>query len=187
MSVQKSWPELLTMHRACAIVVEALDALEAAAVPGATTRDLDRIAREVIEGHGARPAFLGYRNYPATLCASVNEQVVHGIPGKRKLLEGDIVGLDLGCIVDGFYGDAARTVGVGQIGPEAERLLRVTRSSFSASALTLPTRTVRAASPKKPSTMQPRSRPTMSPSSSLRLPGIPCTTCSFTEAHRVAG
>jgi methionyl aminopeptidase len=104
----KSWSELQTMARANRIVVEALDALETAAVPGVTTKEMDRIAREHIEREGARPAFLGYRGYPATLCISVNEEVVHGIPGPRKLREGDIVGLDLGCVVDGFFGDAAR-------------------------------------------------------------------------------
>ena len=81
--------------------------------PGVTTKELDRIARERIEKAGAKPAFLGYRGYPATLCISVNEEVVHGIPGDRKLKDGDIVGLDLGCVVDGFYGDAARTVARG--------------------------------------------------------------------------
>jgi methionyl aminopeptidase len=120
------------MARACRIVVDALDALEAAAVPGVTTREMDRIAREHIERAGARPAFLGYRGYPATLCISVNEEVVHGIPGPRKLREGDIVGLDLGCVVDGFFGDAARTVAVGRISEEAERLMKVTRESLFA-------------------------------------------------------
>ena len=115
MSVQKSWAELQKMHRACRIVVETLRAARAAAAPGVTTKELDRIAREHIEKAGAKPAFLGYRGYPATLCVSVNEEVVHGIPGSRKLKDGDIVGLDLGCIVDGFYGDAARTVAVGQV------------------------------------------------------------------------
>ena len=132
MSVQKSWPELLKMHRACTIVIETLDALARAAQPGVATRELDRIARETIERHGARPAFLGYRGYPATLCISVNDEVVHGIPGPRKLREGDIVGLDLGCAVDGFYGDAARTVGVGRIGAEAERLMRATEEALHA-------------------------------------------------------
>jgi len=131
-SVQKSWPELQTMARACRIVVDALDALEAAAVPGTTTKEMDRIAREHIEKAGARPAFLGYRGYPATLCISVNEEVVHGIPGPRKLREGDIVGLDLGCIVDGFFGDAARTVAVGRISDEAARLTKVTREALFA-------------------------------------------------------
>jgi methionyl aminopeptidase len=131
-SVQKSWSELQTMARACRIVVESLDVLEAAAVPGVTTKDMDRIAREQIERAGARPAFLGYRGYPATLCISVNEEVVHGIPGPRKLREGDVVGLDLGCIVDGFFGDAARTVAVGKVGESAQRLMKVTRESLLA-------------------------------------------------------
>jgi methionyl aminopeptidase len=131
-SIQKSWSELRTMARACRIVVDTLDLLEAAARPGVTTRELDRIAQDAIEKAGARPAFLGYRNFPATLCISVNEEIVHGIPGPRKLREGDIVGLDLGCVVDGFYGDAARTVAVGQAGPEAERLMKVTRESLYA-------------------------------------------------------
>ena len=132
MSVQKSWSELQTMARANRIVVETLDALEAAAVPGVTTKEMDRIAREHIERAGARPAFLGYRGYPATLCISVNEEVVHGIPGPRKLREGDVVGLDLGCVVDGFFGDAARTVAVGRPSEEAARLMKVTREALSA-------------------------------------------------------
>jgi methionyl aminopeptidase len=131
-SVQKAWGELQTMARACRIVVDTLDALEAAAVPGVTTRELDRIAQESIERAGARPAFLGYRGFPASLCISVNEEVVHGIPGPRKLREGDIVGLDLGCVVDGFFGDAARTVAVGRISPDAERLMTTTREALLA-------------------------------------------------------
>ena len=128
----KSWGEMQTMARACRIVLDALDVLEKAAVPGVTTREMDRIAREQIEKAGARPAFLGYREYPATLCISVNEEVVHGIPGPRRLKEGDIVGLDLGCIVDGYYGDAARTVAVGQVSPEAQRLMQATRDALYA-------------------------------------------------------
>lgn len=128
--VQKSWRELETMHRACSIVVETLERLAEHAMPGVTTKELDRIAREHIQTRGARPAFLGYRvggrSYPASLCVAVNEEVVHGIPGKRRLKEADIVGLDLGAIVDGYYGDAARTVAVGRIDPEAVRLMRVT-------------------------------------------------------------
>jgi methionyl aminopeptidase len=131
-SVQKSWGELQTMARACRIVVETLDVLEAAAVPGVTTKEMDRIARECIEKAGARPAFLGYRGFPATLCISVNEEVVHGIPGPRKLNDGDVVGLDLGCIVDGFFGDAARTVGVGNASEDARRLMRTTREALFA-------------------------------------------------------
>ena len=132
MSVQKSWPELQKMHRACTIVVDTLRVLEQAAQPGMTTREMDRIARDCIEKAGARPAFLGYRGYPATLCISVNEEVVHGIPGPRKLKEGDIVGLDLGCIVDGFYGDAARTVPVGKVSEGSEKLVKVTEEALFA-------------------------------------------------------
>jgi len=131
-SVQKSWSELQKMARAARIVIDTLDALEAAAVPGTTTGDLDRIARESIEKAGARPAFLGYRGFPATLCASVNEEVVHGIPGSRKLREGDIVGLDLGCILDGFFGDSARTVAVGTVDKDAQDLMKATREALLA-------------------------------------------------------
>lgn len=134
MSVQKSFAELEKMHRACSIVVDTLAALAEAIKPGIRTRDLDRIARERIEKAGARPAFLGYQVrglvYPATLCVAVNDEVVHGIPGERRLEEGDIIGLDLGCIVDGFYGDSARTCGVGRVSPEAEKLMRVTEESL---------------------------------------------------------
>jgi methionyl aminopeptidase len=132
MSVQKSWSELEKMHRANVIVVETLELLAEAARPGTATKELDRIAFENIRRHGAKSAFLGYRGYPATLCISVNEEVVHGIPGTRRLQEGDLVGLDLGCIVDGFYGDAARTVAVGKASPEAARLMRVTEEALHA-------------------------------------------------------
>jgi methionyl aminopeptidase len=131
-SVQKSWAELQKMHRACTIVVDTLRVLERAAQPGVTTKEMDRIARDCIEKAGAKPAFLGYRGYPATLCISVNEEVVHGIPGPRKLEEGDIVGLDLGCIVDGFYGDAARTVAVGKVSAESAKLVQVTEEALHA-------------------------------------------------------
>ena len=130
MSVQKSWDELQKMHRACRIVVETLEALEQAARPGVRTKELDKIARQRIEAAGARPAFLGYRGYPATLCVAINDEVVHGIPGERRLREGDILGMDLGCAVDGFFGDAARTVAVGRITSEAARLMRVTREAL---------------------------------------------------------
>ncbi len=128
----KSWAELQTMHRACALVVETLDLLEKAAVPGVRTKELDKIAYDTIVSAGARPAFLGYRDYPASLCISVNEEVVHGIPGNRRLVEGDIVGLDLGAVVDGYFGDAARTVAVGQPSDGARRLMHVTRESLMA-------------------------------------------------------
>ncbi len=132
MSVQKSWSELQTMARAARLVIDTLDVLEEAAVPGTTTLELDRIAREAIEKAGARPAFLGYRGFPATLCASVNEEVVHGIPGSRKLRDGDIIGLDLGCILDGFFGDSARTVAVGRVSDDARDLIETTRGALLA-------------------------------------------------------
>lgn len=128
----KSWSELQIMARANRIVVDALDRLEEAAAPGITTREMDKIAREAIEKAGARPAFLGYRDYPATLCISVNEEVVHGIPGSRRLERGDVVGLDLGCVVEGFYGDAARTIAIGEPSPEALRLMKATREALDA-------------------------------------------------------
>jgi methionyl aminopeptidase len=131
-SVQKSWSELQRMARACRIVVDTLDVLEQAAVPGVTTKELDQIAQDCIERAGARPAFLGYRGFPATLCISVNEEVVHGIPGPRSLREGEIVGLDLGCVVEGFFGDAARTVAVGRTSAAAERLMTTTRDALLA-------------------------------------------------------
>ena len=132
MSVQKSWSELQKMARACRITVDTLSLLEAAAQPGVTTKELDTLAHDAIVKAGAKPAFLGYRGYPATLCISVNEEIVHGIPGPKKLKDGDIVGLDLGCVVDGFYGDAARTVAVGRASAEAERLMKATRESLFA-------------------------------------------------------
>jgi methionyl aminopeptidase len=129
-SVQKSWAELEKMHRACSIVVDTLAALAEHAQPGVTTDEMDRVARERIHKAGAKPAFLGYRGYPKTLCISVNDEVIHGIPGKRRLQAGDIVGLDLGCVVDGFYGDSARTVAVGEVSAEARRLMRVTEEAL---------------------------------------------------------
>ncbi len=98
--------------------------------PGVTTLELDRIAEEFIRSHGAVPGFLGYGGFPNTLCVSVNENVVHGIPSKYALREGDIVSVDCGTILKGFYGDSAYTFGVGEIAPEVEQLLRVTKESL---------------------------------------------------------
>ena len=98
--------------------------------PGVTTLELDRIAEEFIRSHGAVPGFLGYGGFPNTLCVSVNENVVHGIPSNYALKEGDIVSVDCGTILKGFYGDSAYTFGVGEIAPEVELLLRVTKESL---------------------------------------------------------
>jgi methionyl aminopeptidase len=119
------------MDRACAIVHAAIDAASKAIQPGVTTDELDRIAEKVIRDAGARPAFVGYRGYPKTLCVSVNDEVVHGIPGKRKLAAGDIVGIDCGAVVEGYFGDAARSFPVGKVRTEAARLLSDTKEALS--------------------------------------------------------
>ena len=131
MIILKTPDEIAVMAKASRVVAEALRVLKDAVKPGVTTDELDRLAESEIRARGATPAFKGYRNYPKTLCASVNEQVVHGIPSKRVLKEGDIIGLDLGAIVGGFYGDSAMTVGVGRIDEKAAALVRVTDESLS--------------------------------------------------------
>jgi methionyl aminopeptidase len=123
--------ELLKLEEASRIVLETLALVEKAVAPGVTTDELDRIAEAEIRRQGARPAFVGYRGYPKTLCTSINDEVVHGIPGKRVLQEGDIIGIDCGAVVDGYFGDAARTVGVGRIDPESAKLLEVTRRALA--------------------------------------------------------
>lgn len=120
------------MAKASRLVAETLEMLKHEVRPGITTEDLDRMAEAYIRAHGGVPAFKGYRSYPKTLCTSVNDQVVHGIPSKRVLKEGDIVGLDLGAIVDGFYGDAAVTVPVGEIDSKVAELLRITEEALYA-------------------------------------------------------
>ncbi|HEX6531174.1 MAG TPA: type I methionyl aminopeptidase [Nitrospira sp.] len=131
MIILKTPEEIAVMAKASRVVAEALAVLKDAVKPGVTTDDLDRLAESEIRARGAIPAFKGYRNYPKTLCASVNEQVVHGIPSKRVLKEGDIIGLDLGAIVGGFYGDSAVTVGVGPIDEKVAALVRITEESLS--------------------------------------------------------
>ncbi len=122
--------EVDLIRKSARIVAECLDHLETLVRPGVTTLELDRAAEEFVRSKGALPAFKGYRGYPRTLCVSVNEVVVHGIPDDRKLEEGDVVGCDMGAIVDGWYGDSARTFAVGKIAPEAEQLLAVTREAM---------------------------------------------------------
>jgi methionyl aminopeptidase len=131
MIILKTPDEIAVMAKASRVVAEALAVLKNAVKPGITTDELDRLAESEIFARGAIPAFKGYRNYPKTLCASVNEQVVHGIPSKRTLKEGDIVGLDLGAIVGGFYGDSAVTVAVGRIEEKAAALVRITEESLA--------------------------------------------------------
>jgi methionyl aminopeptidase len=130
MIILKTPDEIAVMAQASRVVAETLQILKKAVRPGITTDELDRIAEEEIRSRGAQPAFKGYRNYPKTLCASVNDQVVHGIPSKRVLKEGDIIGLDLGAIVGGFYGDSAITVSVGQTTERNARLVQVTEEAM---------------------------------------------------------
>lgn len=123
--------ELSAMREAGGIVAAILAVLSEAARAGVATLDLDRIARHELAKRGAKPAFLGYHGFPAALCVSVNSEVVHGIPSaKRFLKEGDLCSLDFGCIVRGYYADAAVTVGVGKVSAQAQRLMEVTRQSL---------------------------------------------------------
>jgi len=126
----KTTEQIAKMREAGAIVAAMLAATRDAVKPGVTTLELDRIAADVLARAGAVSSFLGYFGYPATICTSVNEQIVHGIPSKRKLKDGDIVGIDAGAIVDGWHADAAITVPVGRISAEARRLIDVTRDAL---------------------------------------------------------
>jgi methionyl aminopeptidase len=118
------------MRNANRLVADVLTRLETIVGPGVTTRELDSVAETHIRKAGGVPAFKGYQGYPATLCASINEAVVHGIPSDRPLEEGDIVSLDMGVVLDGYYGDSAVTLGVGRISSNAEALLTVTREAL---------------------------------------------------------
>ncbi len=131
MIVCKSPAELERMHAACALVAVVLTHLERSVAPGVTTADLDEMAETQIRAAGAVPAFKGYHGYPATVCISVNDEVIHGIPSRKRVLAaGDIVSMDVGAVLDGFVGDSAITVPVGEIGPQAHALLRVTREAL---------------------------------------------------------
>ena len=130
MIVCKSASEIERMRAANMLVADVLAELAAMVAPGVTTAELDATAEKLVRTAGAEPAFKGYRGYPATLCASINDEVVHGIPAERKLLEGDIISLDMGVKLKGFYGDCAVTVPVGQVSIEALRLLRVTQEAL---------------------------------------------------------
>ncbi len=130
--VCKSAAEIEKMRRSGHLVREILDALTAGVKPGVSTMDLERIAAKMIQDAGAKPAFKGYYDYPCVLCTSINQEIVHGIPSeKRKLAVGDIVSIDCGVILDGYYGDAAITVAVGtEIAPDLRKLLEVTEASL---------------------------------------------------------
>ena len=126
----KSPEEIAKMRRAGRVVAEMLEACEKAARPGITTKDLDKVAREVLTKRNAKSNFLGYHGYPAVICTSPNGVIVHGIPGTYRLEEGDLISIDCGAIIDGWHGDAARTIPVGEISEEARKLITVTEESL---------------------------------------------------------
>jgi len=131
--MQKRTAEQLKHMRAAGkVVAEMHEKIRAAIRPGVTTAELDQIGRAVIDARGATSNFLGYHGYPAVICASPNDVIVHGIPGNIVLNEGDIISIDCGAVVEGWHGDAAFTIGVGEIDPEAQRLLDVTEASLMA-------------------------------------------------------
>ena len=130
MIILKHPDEMEKLYDANQIVAHLLEMLKEWIKPGISTLELDRIAEEFIGKNGAKPAFKGYKGYPATLCTSVNETVVHGIPSKQVLKVGDLISVDVGVVLDGYYGDAARTYPIGLISKDAERLIRVTEESL---------------------------------------------------------
>ena len=132
MILLKNKKDLDHLRAANLIVAETLQELKTKIAPGMTTAELDKIAEDFIRQKGGRPAFKGYRGYPATLCIAVNEEVVHGIPGSRKVKAGDIVSLDMGVLLNGYYGDSAITVALEPVSAEAQKLMRVTEESLYA-------------------------------------------------------
>ena len=131
MIIIKSPREIEQLKRSNTIVAEVFNKLKGMIAPGVTTKELDQVAEEYILSNRGRPAFKGYRGFPATLCISINEEVVHGIPSQRRLKEGDIISLDVGVNFSGYYGDAAITFPVGEVDPEAKRLLEVTEKALT--------------------------------------------------------
>lgn len=128
--MRRSGDELAKMRKAGRVVAEMHEVCRAAARPGATTLDLDKLCREVLERRGARSNFLNYHGFPAVICTSPNGMIVHGIPGEYRLEEGDILSVDCGAIIEGYHGDAAFTMGVGSVTAEADKLMRVTEESL---------------------------------------------------------
>jgi methionyl aminopeptidase len=130
MIICRSQAEIDKLRRVNQLVGSILAELKQLARPGVTTQEIDHVAEERVRAAGAQPAFKGYHGYPATICASVNEQVVHGIPSSRKLVEGDILSIDMGAKLDGYFGDCAVTVAIGAVAPEAATLLQVTEEGL---------------------------------------------------------
>jgi methionyl aminopeptidase len=130
--VKRNHDELKKMRKAGRVVAEMHAATRAAAKPGVTTLELDTVAREVLEKRGARSNFLNYHGFPAVICTSPNDMIVHGIPGPYRLADGDILSIDCGAIIEGYHGDAAFTMAIGEVDAEAEKLIRVTEESLEA-------------------------------------------------------
>ncbi len=128
----KTEKEIELIRRACSVAIEVISQLRRYLKPGIATEELDKESERLFKEYGAISAFKGYHGYPANICTSVNEEVVHGVPGERCLKEGDIVSLDVGVKLDGYFGDAACTFAVGMISPQAQQLLNVTRTALSA-------------------------------------------------------
>lgn len=126
----KTENQIAKMRRAGQLLAKTEELIAKAIAPGVTTAYLDQLAEDYIRSQGGIPSFKGYGGFPATLCTSINEEVVHGIPGKRILKEGDILSVDMGCILEGYHGDMARTYAVGEISAEAKKLIEVTKQSF---------------------------------------------------------
>jgi methionyl aminopeptidase len=126
----KSKREIEELRRSNAIVAEVFEKLKKVIVPGIQTKELDQIAEDIIRSRGALPAFKGYRGFPATLCISINEEVVHGIPGSRRIKEGDIVSIDVGVNMNGYFGDGAITIAVGEIDDVGKKLIEVTEKAL---------------------------------------------------------
>jgi methionyl aminopeptidase len=126
----KTPQEIEIMAQGGRILAKIIRELKTKVEPGVTTQELDKLAQELIFNYGAKPGFKGYQGFPAVLCVSINEQIVHGVPSKRKLIEGDVLSLDLGIIYKGFYVDMAVTVPIGSVSPEVNRLIRVTKKAL---------------------------------------------------------
>jgi len=126
MIIHKSEREIALMHEAGKVVAEALEEIEKVIRPGVTTLELNQLVEDIMQKRGARPAFKGYRGFPASICTSINSEVVHGIPGLKTLSDGDIISIDIGAEINGYYGDAARTFPVGSVDEVSVRLIKVT-------------------------------------------------------------
>lgn len=132
MVILRTPAEIEQMRRAGSLVGQVLEKLREHVAPGVSTRELDAIAENMIRSRGGVPSFKGYRGYPASICASVNNEIIHGIPGDRMLVDGDIVSIDCGAMLGGYHGDAAMTFPVGPVSAEAEKLMTVTREALNA-------------------------------------------------------